>query len=624
MPGLVGIISLESPNICKSQLREMLFSIEHESFYNSGTCWYQDLGVYLGWTCHKGAFNDCMPIINEKEDKSLFLAGEVILAPEVITNLKLKGHSITRTDASYLIHLYEELGDRFFAEMNGWFSGLLVDREKKICYLFNDRFGMKRVFINEGKQAIYFASEAKAILSVLPETHDFDHIGLSEFLTSGCTLGSNSLFKGINILPPASFWTLRNGAIENKGFYFNRADWESQERMNKDQFVNSIKDAFPAVVRMYSKAQLPVGISLTGGFDSRMVMACLDISKGSFPCYTFGSMYRDTFDVRIARQVAKDCDQSHTVLVLGQEYLRNISRYMEDAVYRSDGYLGLSGAAELFVNSIARDIAPVRLTGNYGSEMLRGTRAFKSTMPDIGFILPDFQTSLKEAQRTFGEQGKIEPISFALFYQAPNQGFGRLAIEDSQVIMRTPFMDNSFVKLFYKAPYQELSGTDLSIAIIAHLRPNLLKIPTDRGDLGKGIFLTRVFRRIIGEALFKGEYLANHGMPHWVASITRQSPWVFPEKILLGRHKYYHYRSWIKNELSGYVRDVLLSRSQIPSCLDYRQIEYMVNSHIDGTRNFTDEIDKALTIKLCERLFVKQGILGSRMLNIRTVAGDKN
>ncbi len=609
MPGLIGIISRESPESCKSRLRYMLCSMGHESFYNSGTYSIEDMGVYLGWTCHKGASNDCLPILNEEGDASLFLAGEVFPDSGLISDLKSRGHKIPSPGLSYLIHMYEEQGGSFFSELNGWFAGVLVDQRQGSCFVFNDRYGMKRLFIHEGKEELFFASEAKALLKVLPETRNFDPIGLAEFLTCGCTLGSLSLYKGIRVLPAASLWTIVKGAVARKSVYFDRIEWECQERLDASRFAHSVIETFPAVVRRYAEAQLPLGISLTGGFDSRMLMACLAMSPEELPCYTFGSMHRDTFDVSIARQVAKKCGQNHTVLVLGQDFLQDFPHYMEEAVYRSDGYLGLSGAAELYVNSLARDIAPIRLTGNYGSELLRGARAFKSIMPKAGFITPDLNSYLRKAQQTFEEFDKIDPISFALFQQAPYQGYGRLAIEESQVIMRTPFMDNDLVKLIYQRPAQYAAGTELSFCIIERYRPDLIGIPTDRGDLGRGSPLAKMIRSAYYKALFKGEYWASHGMPQWVAALTGHVPWLFPVNSLLGRHKFQHYRLWLRSELSEYVRDVLLSNVRLSYYLDRRHIEEMINSHLKGQRNFVDEIDMALTIVLSERIFLSQGPL---------------
>lgn len=604
MPGLVGIISKQQPENCERIVRTMLASMQYEEFYKSGLYSNADMSAYVGWTSHPNSFCDCLPVTNQPKDIILFFSGEVFYDQHQRTAGEIEGGA---NNAKRLIRLYEKDGEKFFEKLNGWFCGLLLDIRRGKAFLFNDRYGMHRVFVHEGKEGLYFASKAKALLTVLPETRYFDSMGLAEFFTCGCTLGIRSLYRGIKVLPSASLWTVAKGAVNKKSIYFDRADWECQERLNASRFAQNVIEIFPAVVRKYGKDRRHVGISLTGGFDSRMLMACLEMSPGEFPCYTFGSMYRDTFDVSVARQVAKKCEQNHTVLVLGQNFLRDFPRYMEQAVSRSDGYIGLSGAAELYVNSLARDIAPVRLTGNYGSELLRGVCAFKSIMPKAGFLTPDFQMYLRDAQQKFAELKATNPISFTLFHQAPCQGYGRLAIEESQVIMRTPFMDNGLAMLIYQRPYRYAAGTDLSVYIIMQHRPDLLKIPTDRGELGSGSSLMKKIRFGYHEVLFKGEYWASHGMPHWVSNLNSLVPWLFPIDGLIGRHKFQHFRTWVQKELSNFVWTVLDTdnRTKLDKYIDFKRVKEMLAEQQDGKRNFMDEIDKLMTIVLANRLFLR-------------------
>jgi len=601
----------------------MLAAVRHGESGSSGTCCVEEMGVYLGWACPKEAFSDCLPIHAGDGSVTLVFAGEVYPESGEIMALRGRGHDVSGQDARYLIHLYEERGIEFVERLNGWFSGALVDRRRSRCFIFNDRYGMRRLFVHEGKESRYIASRASAILAVAPETREFDPAGLAEYITCGCTLGDRSLYRDIRVMPAASLWTAANGSIEQKRVYFDRQDWEGQDRLEAGRYAEAVMDMFPTVVRQYGKARTRVGISLTGGLDTRMLIACLDMSPGEFPCYTFASMYRDTFDVRIARDVAKRCGQTHTALVLGEEFLRDFPRYMEDAVFLSDGYLGLPGAAELYVNSLAREIAPVRLTGNYGSELLRGARAFKSAMPRHGLFKKEFNPYLHEANRTFGDLAPIDPVSFALFQQAPHLGYGRSGIEDSQVLVRTPFMDNDLVRLVYRRPAAYEEGAELSVSIIERHRPDLAAIPTDRGDLGSGSPPARLIRRACHEALFKGEYWASNGWPHAMVMLTGRMPWLPMEETLLGRHKFQHFARWLRERLTEYVREVLLSRPAMPDCFERRTIEELVCRHLDGQGNYLYEVDMALTIALiAKQLLSPERFTGPRAGREKAAAGQ--
>lgn len=602
MPGLVGIIGKKQPQDRERQVRTMLASMQYEEFYKSGVYSNPEMSVYVGWTCHPRSFSDCLPVINQTKDLVLFFAGEMFEDQYQSAG----GTEGSSKNAGRLIGLYEEYGERFVEKLNGWFCGLLLDTRLGKGFLFNDRYGIHRIFIHEGKDGLYFSSEAKALLSVLPEAREFDPKGLGEFLTCGCTLGSRSLYKSIHILPPGSLWTFVDGAVEARGSYFDLRRWVGQECIDERQFLPQVVDLFGNVVQRHSGGALPVGVSLTGGLDSRMVMACLDGRAGEFPCYTFASMYRDSFDVQVGREVAKACKQPHHILVLGEEFLHELPHYLEKAVYVSDGYMGLSGAAELYLNSLARNLAAVRLTGNYGGELLRGVRAFKHEFPGGGFVSPELHPFLSEARKTLHELEATDPVTFALFHQAPSQGYGRLAIERSQVILRTPFTDNDLVKLVYQAPPRLLKGRELSVAIISRYNPSLLKIPTDRGLLGVGSRLRGMVRQLHREALSKAEYFTSHGMPNWLAAISQFGLSGILDRNFLGRHKFQHFRLWTQKRFAGYITDVLLQRGEdLAEFFNRRRIENMVHEHVAGRQNYTEEIDKIMTLTLGYRTLLK-------------------
>lgn len=609
MPGIAGIIGTGSPEQNSAALRQMVKCMMHERFYASGPYINEQLGLWVGWVSHKGSFSDCMPLWNEKKDVCVIFSGENFTNPPEIERLRSRGHEFDSENASYLVHLYEEMGLKFIEKLNGWFCGLLLDTRRGKVFLFNDRYGMNRIFVHESKDGFYFSSEAKAFLAVLPDTREFDLKGLGEFLTCGCTLGSQSLFKNVSILPPASLWVFENGDIKNKNYYFAPQEWVGQSRLDEKQISYSLIESFGGFVKRYTGGPLPVGVSLTGGLDSRMIMACLETRDAKFPCYTFGSMYRNTFDVQVARKVAKACDQPHHVLVLGEEFLRDLPRYLEKAVYISDGYLGLSGAAELYLNSLARSLAPVRLTGNYGGELLRGHRAFKYEIPRGRFANPDLQPYIREAQGTFQELGTTNPVTFALFHQAPSQGYGRLAIERSQVILRTPFMNNDLVKLVYQAPSNLLKGEQLSFAIISRYNPNLLAIPTDRGLLCNGSQLKSLTRQLYRKGLIKAEYWSSHGMPNWLTAISRYGLGRFIEKRFIGRDKFQHFRLWTQKYFAAYIADVLVAGSrEMGEFFNLRQMESMVHEHVAGKKNYIDEIDKIMTLILMSRTLFKGSV----------------
>src|SRR5208282_819869 len=197
MPGIVGIITKMPRGWAEPQLLRMVEALRHESFYETGTRLDESLGVYAGWVARKDSFSDGMPVRNEQGNIDLIFSGEEFPEPVTASRLRERGHSLSTQGAAYLVHQYEE-DPNFLARLNGRFHGLVMDRARGIAILFNDRFGMHRIYYHESKEAFYFAAEAKAILAVRPELRSVDTRSLGEFVACGCVLENRTLFKGIH------------------------------------------------------------------------------------------------------------------------------------------------------------------------------------------------------------------------------------------------------------------------------------------------------------------------------------------------------------------------------------------------------------------------------------------
>jgi len=321
-----------------------------------------------------------MPLCNEKGDVVLVFSGEDYPEPGAAKRLKERGHCCEESGPSYLVHLYEEDSD-FLRNLNGRFQGLVADRRNGTATLFNDRFGLQRIYYHEAQDAFYFSAEAKAILAVRPELRNMDSQSLGEYIASGCVLENRTLFSGIRALPPSSAWTFRGCALEKKASYFEPREWEEQEPLDADNYYKHLREAFTTRLPRYFNGREKIGVSLTGGLDTRIIMAWRKAPAGSLPCYTFGSMYRENQDVHLARRVAEICGQPYQVVTVDEKCLDRFQHYAERTLYLTDGCVDISRAADLYNNEIARQIARVRMVGTFGSEIIRGAVMFKAVMP---------------------------------------------------------------------------------------------------------------------------------------------------------------------------------------------------------------------------------------------------
>ncbi len=604
MPGIFGLITTKPREWAEPQLLRMLKVLRHESFYVTGTWIDETAGIYVGWTARENSFSDGMPVQNERGDVTLVFSGEEYPEPSTVQGLKEHGHQFKAGGPSYLVHLYED--DRSFPKgLNGRFQGLLSDRTRGVATLFNDRYGMHRLYYHESKEAFYFAVEAKAILAVRPQLRRPDPRSLGEFVACGCVLENRTLFEGIHVLPPGSAWSFRAGSVEKKNSYFEPREWEEQEPLDPESYHREIRDVFSRRFPRYLNGHERIGVSLTGGLDTRLVMAWQRFPPKSLPCYTYGGEDRECRDVVVARQIAQECQQSHQVITLGNEFFTRFAYYAERSVYLSDACVDVTRSPDLYLSEKAREIAPVRMTGLYGDEIQRPQiRAFKPVNPAPGLFSPSFLPHVSAARDTYAGLIKGHPTTFSAFRQAPWHHYGILSLEQTQLAVRTPFLDNDFVRTAFRAPQSVTANNDVRVRLIGDGSRAMQRIRTDRGfggNSGLGSWIAQNFE----EFTFKAEYAYDYGMPQWLAGLDYFFAPLRLERLFLGRHKVYHYRVWYRDILANYVQEMLLdSRTLSRPYLERKGVEAIVRGHLKGNRNYTTEIHRLLSLELIHRLFV--------------------
>ena len=604
MPGIIGLITKMPRESAQRELQRMLETLRHDNSYTSGTWLDERLGVYVGWVARKNSFCDEMPLTNEREDVVLAFSGEEYPEPGAASRLKNQGHALATEGSSYIVHLYEE-DPNFPAGLNGRFHGLLTNRTQGTSLLFNDRYGMNRIYYHEAKEAFYFAAEAKAILAVRPELRRLDARGAGEFVACGCVLENRTLFDGIHVLPPASAWVFRNSTLDKRGTYFQPREWEDQEILEPESYYQQLREVFSRNLPRYFLGKQPVGLSLTAGLDTRMIMAWHKPPTGSLPCYSFGGMFRDSQDVVIARRVARACAQPHQVISVGNEFLSRFAYYAERTVRLTDGCVGVNHSPDLYVNERAAEIAPVRMTGNYGSEVLRRVRAFKPVQPPSDLFCPEFFRKIVAAGKTYDRLRQGNPLSFAVFRQAPWHHYGLLALEETQLSLRSPYLDNDLVRTVFRAPNSAAANNEVSRRLIADGDPTLTRIRTDRSPISRQNGWRAHAIRGFLDFTAKAEYAYDYGMPCWAARLDHMLAPLQLERLFLGRHKFYHFRVWYRDALFAYIQEMLLDpRTLRRLYLQPATLEKMVRSHIKGERNYTLAIHTVLTLELIHRLFV--------------------
>jgi asparagine synthase (glutamine-hydrolysing) len=583
----------------------MVASMRHEPFYVSGTYSTPELGVYAGWVAHEESFAADQVFFNEDRDIALVLSGECFVDPETLAGLRQRGHRLEKNDGGWLIHLYEEEADRFFEGLNGLFSGLLIDARRRKAFLFNDRYGVERVYWHKTQDSFYFASEAKALLRVLPELRRFDEEGIGQFLAFGCTLEGKTLFQDISLLPGGSLWSFDSG-ICTKRKYFSPEAWEAQDALSFEQFAADLQKTFKRVLPRYFRSKSRIGISLTGGLDSRMIMACRPYTADKAVCYTFSGEKGETLDDRLAARVATTCGLEHEILRIRPDFLSNFASHADRTVYITDGCLGPLGAHEIYLNAQARLLASVRVTGVFGGEILRRLSTFKPLGLAPELVNGDLREAVRSSLAHQPTRNGGHPVTFTAFHEIAEKRYGTPAASRSQLSFRTPYLDNEIVALAYRIPERLSSSALPAWRLVEANNATLNKIPTDMGGMGESHRFAAAFRRLFFRSLFKLDYFYSEGLPHWLSQLD---PWfaaISSGVGIVGRYKFLHYRTWFRRELAAYLNESIKdthTRRSWP--WNFRFLESLAHEHICGRKNYMHEINAVITLGTVERLLFR-------------------
>jgi asparagine synthase (glutamine-hydrolysing) len=599
MPGLAGIIRFAADESSDQDLGSMLGAMRHNDRYSRGTFVDRECGLRMGWTCHPGSFAEGMPLVSQNGDTVMIFSGETFEEPGQVARLSHAISDKNSTKAAYLLELYAELGEKFFAQLNGWFAGVIIDRRSKRVTLFNDRYGMGRIYYHAGPDEFLFASEAKALLKVRPALRAIQPERLAEYLRYNCVLGDRTLFSGISLLPKASAWSFERSTSPRKRQYFDYSEWESQPHLEDESFYSQWANTVERVFPRYAQEGNKVALSSTAGLDTRLIMAGLRGQLKQLPSYTFNGAWGELLDVRTGRKTARVYNQPHQSISINEQFLGGFADYARRAVHISDGTHDAFGAHDVFLNEIAREIAPIRLTGKFGSEIVRVRRLVPSRIYQPGLLCDDLQTLVEQLPTFADTNPRGHALTRVVTEEIPWHEHPRVAVEQSQLVLRTPYMDNELVKLMYQAPVGSRAAGDLQERYVRERAPEFARDITNMGRFSSSNPLVTRFFYYLFRAFFKVEYVYLHVTPHWLTWFDRKLEHWHLERLLSGRQKWEAYRIWIKTAFAPFLRETLCdSQAGYTQFFDYQTTRKMVERHIAGTHNYLEEINKALTVQL--------------------------
>ena len=288
----------------------------------------------------------------------------------------------TGTDTEVLLKLYEKHGIDFVKKLHGMFALAIYDTRTKTLHLSRDESGIKPLYLTYVNGNPHFASEMRALMSALPKKPAINMRSMSSFIRLQYVPGPETMCEGIESLAPGAILSWKDGKETRRSF---KADVSAPRIKSKAQFSREFPELMQQVVTDHMIADKPIGIFLSGGMDSSIVLHHMT-KVSSAPVKTFTVRFEATEaedaarfnrDAELARMTAKHYGTEHEELSLTAEQYRSMYRDTSRALDMPNS--DAVSVAQFALSKMAKKKADVVLSGAGGDELFGGYPRYRIT-----------------------------------------------------------------------------------------------------------------------------------------------------------------------------------------------------------------------------------------------------
>lgn len=281
----------------------------------------------------------------------------------------------TGSDTEVILKLYEKYGIDCVKLLRGMFAFALFDTTKQTLFLTRDGSGIKPLFVTTLGGTLSFASEMRALMHALPKKPALNLSALSNYVRLHYVPGPETLCEGIESLPAGTILTWKNGQETKQSF---QTAIEPIEYASKTDFSRHFPTLMDTVVSDHLVSDKPVGIFLSGGMDSSIVLhhMCAHNEK---PVKTFTLRFdateeedaaRFNRDADVAKKTAAHYGTDHHEITLTAELCHDV--YKDTAQALDQPNADPVAMAQFVLAREAKKHVDVVLTGSGGDELFGG------------------------------------------------------------------------------------------------------------------------------------------------------------------------------------------------------------------------------------------------------------
>lgn len=581
MPGLIGFTD-KHHKYNDSILINMRRLLKYFDSYADDKL-FSDKNIY-GTRTHLGVINQGeQPYIINNRFFS-WMDGEFYNQEE----LRFKYNVDFTTDNELLAKIYNSTRSfEFLRDINGYYTAALYDKKGSKVYLITDRYGFKLLYWGIINGNLVWSSEVKGFLGHIDFKPVIDRQAVEEFFDFEHLLENRTWFEGIELVPPASILTfdLEKAKVESRHYWFWNEIKPIRGAIDEIELAEELGKLFKQSVQRRVKGNERIGITLSGGLDSRAILAAVPddyMSLYDLQTYTFGK--KDCEDMRIAKKASEIKGAVFHCYYISHE---NWFEQRAANVWVTDGTLNLLHMHALQSTLSMRKFIDINLNGFAGDLILGGSYLRENNLDKkIDSKIVNDVTKCKMEIRNFKDFYMMDKTDPYFINNRVRRFTNSGTILIAQVIeQRKPFFDNNLIELVYAIPdalrYQSYIYNKLLLKTFPEYYSNIpwqstgCPISYPR----RLVELTKLKNRVINK-LKRGFQRFGYNF-----------------KDLKG---YTDYPAWIRQEPSkSFFEKLLLSKNAIYSeYIDKDKIHSHLMDHMEDKANYHNELCLALTFEL--------------------------
>lgn len=311
------------------------------------------------------------PMVSDDGAVVISFNGEVFNHAALRSELARDGESFrTHSDTEVILKLYQTRGIESIACLNGMFAIAIWDKRQGVLHLVRDRLGVKPLYYARVGDALLFGSEIKSILASRQIEKSVNKRAVWDYLTFRYVPGPQTIWEGIFKLPPAHRleFRLNDSAPTISRWWDMPMAVPAVEKSLRD-YDEEFRYLFEDAVRLRLQADVPVGITLSGGLDSSALVA----AAASPSLHTFSVAFADapdTNELAYALAVSKAFSTQHHEVVIDE---KDFLDFLPDFVWHTDEPLADLASIPLhYLSRLARQDVKVVLSGEGADEIFAG------------------------------------------------------------------------------------------------------------------------------------------------------------------------------------------------------------------------------------------------------------